>query len=313
MESYTYTQNTQMESRKHRPILRYVLLGVLVLALLGVGVTAGQRFLPMLLQGGGENPDGQVLLAQEEQTTEPKEGVQAVILPPGPEKELPAYASLYPDLYAVAPDKHVCPTEVAYLTFDDGPSHQTEAILDTLKAEGIKATFFVTGKVNDVETLKRIAAEGHTIGLHTMRHDYDTLYESVDSYLADLNDLYTWVKAETGIEAEIVRIPGGSRNAYNSHISKEIISELLRRGFVYYDWNVNSGDNDPGVTQATIKDRIKAGMEGKDRLIVLFHDDGVNADTAKVLPDVISIIRDGGFDFQALDNAVTSVVFSYGD
>lgn len=85
--------------------------------------------------------------------------------------------------------------KIAYLTFDDGPSeHSTEKILDILKANDIKATFFTLGssieKNNESEKLlKRMAKEGHSIGSHGYSHDYHLLYPNrtvdVDSFMKD--------------------------------------------------------------------------------------------------------------------------------
>ena len=69
--------------------------------------------------------------------------------------------------------------KVVYLTFDDGPSANTEKVLDILKKENVKATFFVTGnnpKYNHL--MKRAKEEGHAIGLHTYTHDYSKVYSS---------------------------------------------------------------------------------------------------------------------------------------
>ena len=76
-----------------------------------------------------------------------------------------------------------------YLTFDDGPSTRvTGSILDTLKKEGVKATFFVVGErvAGREETLKRIAAEGHTLGVHSNSHRYETIYASETAFLKDV-------------------------------------------------------------------------------------------------------------------------------
>ena len=79
--------------------------------------------------------------------------------------------------------------KVAYLTFDDGPSPVTESILDTLKQEKIKATFFVLNYSKSNEKLiKRIVKEGHTIGIHGYSHDYAKIYKSKNAFL---NNVYS--------------------------------------------------------------------------------------------------------------------------
>lgn len=105
-------------------------------------------------------------------------------------------------------------TKIMYLTFDDGPSAEsTEQILDILKERNIKATFFVIGENvrKHPEIARRIVEEGHTIGIHCDVHDYEMLYESVDSYVADFEKAYDTVLSVTGVEAKIFRFPGGGQ------------------------------------------------------------------------------------------------------
>ena len=74
---------------------------------------------------------------------------------------------------------------IIYLTFDDGPnSGTTDVILNVLKEEGVKATFFVTNKGPD-ELIKREYDEGHTVALHTASHDYAVVYASDEAYFND--------------------------------------------------------------------------------------------------------------------------------
>lgn len=73
-------------------------------------------------------------------------------------------------------------TKTCYLTFDDGPSNNTERILDILKENGVKATFFVIGRSSRLELVKREKEEGHTVALHTYSHEYDDVYRSTDAF-----------------------------------------------------------------------------------------------------------------------------------
>lgn len=87
----------------------------------------------------------------------------------------PAYQSLYPDFYAPQPYAATERIERSvYLTFDDGPSEQTEHILDILAEKDVKATFFVVGQDDEtgLARLREIAAQGHTLGMHTYSHVY---------------------------------------------------------------------------------------------------------------------------------------------
>lgn len=93
---------------------------------------------------------------------------------------------------------------VIYLTFDDGPnSSKTGAVLDILKNENIKGTFFVTGNGLD-SLIKRTYDEGHVVALHTQTHIYSQVYASVESYYEDVNRVSRRVENITGIKSNII-------------------------------------------------------------------------------------------------------------
>ena len=163
-----------------------------------------------------------------------------------------------------------------YLTFDDGPSAQnTDLILDTLKQRNIKATFFVIGEYvrKYPETAKRIVQEGHTIGIHCDVHDYDILYDSVDSYIEDFEKAYKTVYEVTGVEAKLFRFPGGSVNAYNKKVCQEIVEEMEKRGFIYFDWNASL--EDAAGSKKEPDELIQCAKEttlGRKKVVLLAHD-----------------------------------------
>ena len=84
---------------------------------------------------------------------------------------------------------------VCCLTFDDGPSPNTDRVLDILDRYGIKATFFVVGRTGaaDQERMRRIVASGHTIAMHSWSHDYKKVYASVEDFLGEFDQLYHWI------------------------------------------------------------------------------------------------------------------------
>lgn len=82
--------------------------------------------------------------------------------------------------------------KTAYLTFDDGPDETvTPQVLDILKKYGIKGTFFTihNGSKKADQLYKRIVDEGHTIAAHSYTHDYEKIYQSVDSFLEDFSKI----------------------------------------------------------------------------------------------------------------------------
>lgn len=162
-----------------------------------------------------------------------------------------------------------------YLTFDDGPSvENTGRVLDILKERGIKATFFLVGENvrKNPEMARRIVEEGHTIGIHCDVHDYETVYESVDSYIADFEAAHQAVYEVTGVDTKLFRFPGGSINSYNQEVSEAIIKEMTKRGYVYYDWNASLED---AVGDKTPEELIANGVAttlGRKKIIMLAHD-----------------------------------------
>lgn len=101
-----------------------------------------------------------------------------------------------------------------YLTFDDGPSGNTGEILDILAEYDVKATFFVVGKEEEKyqPLYKRIVEEGHTLAMHSYSHKYDEIYQSKESFAADLSKLQEFLYDTTGVWCRYCRFPGGSSN-----------------------------------------------------------------------------------------------------
>lgn len=162
-----------------------------------------------------------------------------------------------------------------YLTFDDGPSAEcTEMVLNILRERNVKATFFLIGEYVEKypEVAKRIAEEGHTIGIHCYRHDYGVLYQSVDSYLEDFQKAYDVVKKVTGVEVKLFRFPGGSVNAYNKSVCRDIIKEMTDRGYVYFDWNANLEDAEGSYEPEELLANAKATAMDRKRVVLLAHD-----------------------------------------
>lgn len=226
------------------------------------------------------------------------------------------YQELFPTLY-VENDFQYKDTEekVCYLTFDDGPTVDvTTRILDVLKESDIRATFFVIGKKGEeYEALyKRIVEEGHTIAIHTYSHDYEKIYESVESYLQDFLEISDLVENLTGVKPELFRFPGGSVNGYNAGIYQELIAEMIRRGYTYYDWNVASKDTVSGLTAGDILRNVSyTADEMDDDIIVLMHDGENHETTAEALPRIITDLKRQGYVFAGLDKDVKPVCFGY--
>lgn len=187
--------------------------------------------------------------------------------------------------------------KVIYLTFDDGPTHNTTEILKILKKNNIKATFFVVGK--NMEMYKQIVDEGHVIAIHSYTHNYKEIYSSVNAFFYDLYRLQKAIKEKTGIEAKVTRFPGGSSTTIASKaLKKEIINRLTKEGFVYQDWNCDSTDaSGNGVPVETLVRKSTCDIR---EVNLLMHDSATKGTTVQALQRIIDNYKSKGYLFEVL-------------
>lgn len=184
-----------------------------------------------------------------------------------------------------------------YLTFDDGPSSNTDQILDILKDYDVKATFFVVGKTDErsVKAYQRIVEEGHTLAMHSYSHRYDEIYESKEAFARDLNSLQEYLYETTGVWPRIYRFPGGSSNTVSKVDMQELIEYLTDIGITYFDWNVASGDAVSRTLPAeTIVNNCLSGIEKQKESVILMHDASNKETTIEALPRIIEAIQEQG-------------------
>lgn len=184
-----------------------------------------------------------------------------------------------------------------YLTFDDGPSSNTDEILDILGAYQVKATFFVVGKTDEQsrKAYERIVAEGHTLAMHSYSHKYREIYESKESFLKDLTTLQEYLYDVTGVWPRFYRFPGGSSNTVSKADMQELIHALNESDITYFDWNVESGDAISGQLPAeTIVKNCIGKIGAQEESIILMHDAADRKTTVEALPQVIEQILERG-------------------
>ena len=232
---------------------------------------------------------------------------------PQPPQSAPVtdYTELYPELYAERYEGEYENSEnTVYLTFDDGPSVLTANLLYYLRQENVKATFFVVPERTELcySMLKEISDAGHSIGIHSASHDYEKIYASVDAFLDDYNEAYQMIVEATGKAPEIYRFPGGSINDYNSDTRNEIIEEMNRRGFTYFDWNVDSNDWQGIGWTELYTDTLNAAEELTSP-VILFHNTGDRDNTILVIEDVIKALKNKGYKFGCLTQKTKPVQF----
>ena len=190
-----------------------------------------------------------------------------------------------------------------YLTFDDGPSIYTGQILDVLKANDVKATFFVIGRDEEFyDYYKRIVDEGHTIGMHSYTHVYQDFYESKESFAEELTRLEDLIYNVTGTKSTIFRFPGGSSNSVSSLSIEEYIDYLNENDIDYYDWNSLSGDAvTNGLSPEQLVNNIMNDVSQNEDSIVLMHDLQTTHTTVESLQLLIDTLKTEGYEILPID------------
>ena len=195
---------------------------------------------------------------------------------------------------------------IIYLTFDDGPSSTiTPAILDILKEEGIKATFFVTDKSDSLNyLLLREKNEGHSLALHTASHNYAKIYTSETNFLQDLTQIHDKVYKVTGVDTKIIRFPGGASNTISKKYCPGIMSNLTKtvegQGYTYFDWNVDSDDAGSAKTSQDVYKNVTTSLKKNRANVVLMHDFENNHKTLEALRDIINYGKTNGYVFKRI-------------
>ena len=203
-------------------------------------------------------------------------------------------------------------TGIVYLTFDDGPSTSiTPHILDILKEENVKATFFILNYDNNAEYLvKRIVDEGHSIAIHGYSHDYSEIYQSEETYMQNLSKLREKIKQTTGVDTILTRFPGGSSNtvsSYNPGIMTRLVKKVIDEGYRYFDWNVSSGDAGGASSSQEVYNNVTRNLSHKRSNVVLMHDFSGNTKTLNALRDIIHYCKNNGYMIDRITNSTPMI------
>ncbi|MBR6504307.1 MAG: polysaccharide deacetylase [Clostridia bacterium] len=191
-----------------------------------------------------------------------------------------------------------------YLTFDDGPSKTvTPLILDVLKENNIKATFFVLGSRVELnpELVKRAYDEGHYIANHGYSHVYKNIYKSKEKVLNEYNKTEQAIKLALGKEnynSHLFRFPGGSTGGKYHNLKQETILMLEQNNIATLDWNCLSGDSAGAITKEELLQNVINTSIDKSSIVVLMHDAGDKILTYETLQDIINYFRQQGYVFK---------------
>ena len=201
--------------------------------------------------------------------------------------------------------------KIVFLTFDDGASTTvTPQILDVLKTEDVKATFFVTGENLERggqasrDLVKRAFDEGNAIANHSYSHDYKYLYPSrtvnVDNFVEDFAKTDEILKdiINPYFSTRVIRCPGGhmswnGMDALDAYLEENDMASI--------DWNALSGDSEGKKKNAEqLVEYAKKTSEGKEMVVLLMHDTYGKEETAKSLPEIIKYYKENGYTFKTL-------------
>ena len=202
---------------------------------------------------------------------------------------------------------------VIYLTFDDGPSSSiTPQVLNVLKEEGVKATFFIVNRGSGLDYLiVREHNEGHVVALHSNTHNYAVDYGSKDAYINGLNILSNKVKSLIGVDSKIIRFPGGSSNTiskrYTVGVMSYLATELPKRGYKYFDWNVDSCDAGGAKSSDDVYRNVVNGLSHSKTNVVLMHDYEGNYKTLNALRNIIKYGKSNGYSFAGITMSTPQV------
>ncbi|WP_228745380.1 polysaccharide deacetylase [Paenibacillus sp. S150] len=197
--------------------------------------------------------------------------------------------------------------KTVYLTFDDGPSKITSKVLEILRQQGVKATFFVLGEQaqSHPELINAIWEQGHAIGNHTYNHNYHDLYSGFTQFWSQIKQTEEIIRNITGVRPQLVRAPGGT----SGHFDETYFRLLEQAGYSVMDWTADSGDSrSKGVPAADILKESVADLTAS-RVILLLHDGGGHEQSAGALPEIIERYKAAGYAFGMLDGEVQPVQF----
>jgi peptidoglycan/xylan/chitin deacetylase (PgdA/CDA1 family) len=207
-------------------------------------------------------------------------------------------------------------TKKVYLTFDDGPGSQSGKILDILKKNHVKATFFVTGKedASSKKIYQRIVKEGHTLAMHSYSHIQDVIYDSKEAFEKDLKQINRCLYEATGVHTKFYRFPGGSSTQNTSLPIQNFIDVLKKNHYLYLDWNVISPDiNNANATKEQVVTGVMQGVDAYDTAVVLMYDVADKPMTVKALPSIIKQIKAKNYELLPVDESMILIQHNNGN
>lgn len=190
-----------------------------------------------------------------------------------------------------------------YLTFDEGYENgYTASILDTLKANDVKAAFFITGAyvegsykgTKNVALLKRMAQEGHIIANHSVNHKSMPSIKDEEEFKKEIVGVEEAIKAVPEVKmSKYFRPPMGDFSELSLYYTQKLGYKSIFFSFAYMDYDVNN-QPDPEKTKKMVLEKAKPGS------IVLLHPQSKT--NAEMLDSLIKEWKARGYEFKTLDD-----------
>ncbi len=185
-----------------------------------------------------------------------------------------------------------------FLTFDDGPSKSvTIPILDILKQNNVKATFFVLGSNVEryPEIVKRAYQEGHYIANHSFTHVYSNIYAAPQNVLDEYNRTEVAIKNAIGNQnynSRLFRFPGGTSGGKYANVKKEAVNLLNQNNVAHLDWNALTADAAGLNNVEEMLSYVEKTIGNKNSVVILMHDTGIKKETSELLPLLIQKLKE---------------------
>lgn len=208
---------------------------------------------------------------------------------------------------AVAATGETALPRLVCLTFDDGPSPNTQPLLDILAQEKVPATFFVCAQEINRDYLpliRSIVQQGNQVAMHSASHQYAKIYQSPEAFWQDIKDLRQALEPYLSLgDLTWLRFPGGSTNTVShkyggSGIMKTLKAQTEEKGWHWIDWNVCGEDATAAHPDADqILRNIQEDAKDLATCVVLLHDTKATGQTVQALPQIIQWFREEGYTF----------------
>ncbi len=238
-----------------------------------------------------------------------KEVVQEVLTPqptPAPQGDSQFQKNKKPLIAKPIQEPKKYNPKVIYLTFDDGPSIYTPAILKLLKQEKAYATFFMLEpnirKYSN--SVKQMIKDGHAAGLHGVTHNVKKFYASTKTVVGEMDKDNLALKQITGIETNLIRTPYGS-SPYMTPAYRKAVKD---HGYILWDWNVDSYDwkfKDARYVSASIK-QVNHMHKLKREPVILLHE---HKQTLASLKKLLDYFQKQGYIMKPLDDGIVPIQF----